>query len=227
MDFVFHTYLQDDVREEWEKYGDLIVDDLRESYLNLTVKTLRMLKWVLHNCSQAKYLIKMDDDVFLHMPKLLTFLLSQPGGYNPKLIAGHRYNGVKVDRDPWSKWFTPKSAYRAEKFPPFVAGFCYVLGMQAAQELYDAGMQLSLFHLEDVFLTGIVASKQHYELQQPGKIVTIKLWYHNFKTIKWIQEYIIVHEVSPTQFRCWTKRTLQTDFGLTSDLWPAFISCLV
>ncbi|CAL8119914.1 unnamed protein product [Orchesella dallaii] len=197
--------ISDGLRSEWERHGDVIVDDMQESYLNLTVKTLRMLKWALHNCAEANYLVKMDDDVYLNVPKLLTFLATNG---NPLLVAGHRYNEVGVDRDPTSKWYTPPGLWHREKFPVFVAGFCYIMGMQAAAKMFAESRHVPLFHLEDVFLSGIIGTERlNLELSQFGDIITMLEWYHYIKPVSWIRRKSIIHMVNDNQIRCWTRYT--------------------
>ncbi|ODM96713.1 Beta-1,3-galactosyltransferase 5 [Orchesella cincta] len=220
--------ISDGLRSEWERHGDVIVDDMQESYLNLTVKTLRMLKWALHNCAEANYLVKMDDDVYLNVPKLLTYLSTNG---SPLLVAGHRYNEVKVDRDPTSKWYTPPGLWHREKFPVFVAGFCYIMGMKAAAQMFAESRHVPLFHLEDVFLSGIVGTERlNLELSQFGEIITMLEWYHYLKPISWVREKSIIHLASSNQIRCWTRYTTTKELEEGSqskndsgDWWPLLL----
>ena len=49
---------------EAEERHDLVVEDFQESYLNLTVKTTYLLKWLnSSDCSRARFILKVDDDV--------------------------------------------------------------------------------------------------------------------------------------------------------------------
>ena len=49
---------------EAEEHHDLVVEDFQESYLNLTVKTTFLLKWLnSSDCSRANFIFKVDDDV--------------------------------------------------------------------------------------------------------------------------------------------------------------------
>jgi len=124
------------------------------------VKTMRMLKWVQHNCNQVSYLIKRDDDVYLNVPALVRFIHAHntTTSNGKDLIAGHKYDRIKIDGNPSSKWYTPPFLWDA-KFPAFVGGFMYVLGSNVRAILYDNALKMQLFHLEDVFLTGIVRQK--------------------------------------------------------------------
>ena len=42
-----------------------------------------------------------------------------------------------------------------------VAGTAYLMGRSTAAALYNASLDTPLFHLEDIFVTGILASKVH------------------------------------------------------------------
>ena len=137
----------------------MIVDDMFESYLNLTLKTLRMFKWVRSHCPEAEFIVKIDDDVHLNLHKfyeLLKPFTSSLEGRN--LIGGHLYEKSQPMRDPNSKWYTPTQLWPQEVLPNFVAGFFYVLGKDALAKIYAASFDLPLFHLEDVFLTGMIGS---------------------------------------------------------------------
>ncbi|GIY27779.1 UDP-GalNAc:beta-1,3-N-acetylgalactosaminyltransferase 1 [Caerostris extrusa] len=56
---------------EKQEYGDVIHYDFTDSYFNLTLKSVSMLKWVTTNCTNAKYVMKSDDDMFVNVPVLL------------------------------------------------------------------------------------------------------------------------------------------------------------
>lgn len=47
------TEVQDRIDYEVEKYGDVIQENFIDSYNNLTLKSIMMLKWVKHNCNNS------------------------------------------------------------------------------------------------------------------------------------------------------------------------------
>ena len=53
------------VKEEARIYQDLIVSDNPEGYSNLPLKTLSLMNYYLDNCQNSRYLLKVDDDVFV------------------------------------------------------------------------------------------------------------------------------------------------------------------
>lgn len=55
--------------------------------------------------------------------------------------------------------FTPPYLYDGEYYPNYLGGSGYVFTMDTAKKLYNASMDVPLFHLEDVYLTGMCAQK--------------------------------------------------------------------
>ncbi|XP_031639478.1 beta-1,3-galactosyltransferase 1-like [Contarinia nasturtii] len=173
---------QDQILEESRIHNDLIQESFLDTYNNLTLKTVMMLKWINNNCvGKVKFLMKCDDDTFVHVPNLIHFLL---GGtvpvynytlqrYNQKtirtlsaanrlhqyenLLIGTRFCKSKPIRDFRSKWFAPRYMYDKTNYPNYLSGTAYVFTMDASEKLYNASMVMPILHLEDVYLTGICA----------------------------------------------------------------------
>ena len=57
-------------------HQDILQWDFMDTYNNLTIKSILALKWAPAFCSNAKFVIKMDDDVFLNAINLANFLES-------------------------------------------------------------------------------------------------------------------------------------------------------
>jgi len=193
----------DTLKEEGNTYGDLIIEDFQEAYLNLTVKTIRMLKWVEHNCPDVLYTIKIDDDVFINVPVILKLLKSYDMTSGQDLIAGHKYTAIDVDDNVNSKWYTPKLAWH-KKLPNFAAGFCYILGSRVRSLLYQNALQTPLFHLEDVFLTGIVREK-YLDVDVVDFPVYVQWPFPKslMPACKVAQEIAVIHPFSAERARCY------------------------
>ena len=52
--------------KEAEDHNDIIVEDFHDTYLNLTIKTTYLLKWLggASNCSRAKFVLKVENVAF-------------------------------------------------------------------------------------------------------------------------------------------------------------------
>ena len=61
---------------EAEDHNDVVIEDFHDTYLNLTLKTTFMLKWIGKSCPDAKFVFKVDDDVFVNTEKLWATLES-------------------------------------------------------------------------------------------------------------------------------------------------------
>ncbi|XP_055524830.1 uncharacterized protein LOC129718261 [Wyeomyia smithii] len=172
------------VVNESEMYGDIIQESFIDSYNNLTLKTIMMLKWVVNNCDgRVKYIVKCDDDTFVNVPNLLQVLL---GGTVPlykasipfydrntiavtakknrlvevkRLLTGFLFCEVKPIADTSSKWYSPNYMYSKEFYPHYLSGASYLMNLEAAKLLYRTSLTTPIFHLEDVYLTGIVADR--------------------------------------------------------------------
>ena len=80
-----------------------------------------------------------------------------------KLIVGNISKGWKPVRNPKSKYFITESQYPEEKYPDFATGPSYLVSKAAVEPLVEAALEQLYIHLEDVFITGVVAEKVHVE----------------------------------------------------------------
>ena len=55
------------LKEESEKYKDLIVADYIDDYKNMTLKHLSQLRYFHEKCTKTKFLVKLDDDVAVNI----------------------------------------------------------------------------------------------------------------------------------------------------------------
>lgn len=144
------------VKEESRLFGDILVEDFIDSYTNLTLKTVFMLKWVHQNCPKAQYVMKVDDDVFLNVPHLQYDLFNKT---DTSLLTGSLICGARPIHNQWSKYYTPHYMFREGKYPNYLSGTGYLMSGDMVKRLFDAALTTPYFHLEDVFLTGICAKK--------------------------------------------------------------------
>ena len=140
---------------EAEDNNDIILEDFHDTYLNLTLKTTFLLKWMAASCSNSKFVFKVDDDVFVNPERLWSSLESShlysvmvnlPGeaGNKPTNIdyalIGHVMNTVHI-RDPQSKWYLPPTFYPLNIFPAFLSGTGYVFTGSLVPVLYACSLQ--------------------------------------------------------------------------------------
>lgn len=139
---------------ESEVYRDIVQEDFLDVYSNLTLKSIFGLKWALNNC-KAQFTMKCDEDVFVHLPNLVDFLAYQG---KPMSIMGIYTVNSPVIRYPGSKYYAPIYMYQSEVYPRYASGTAYVLHHEAAAAVFRRAFHVPLLHLEDVFVTGILAT---------------------------------------------------------------------
>jgi len=174
------------LQKESEKHGDIIVDDFEESYYGLTVKTLRIFKWFTMNLPKSNFLLKTDDDVYVNTPNFIQYLVNVQLRLkqSPATDTVQNYLGGSVvpGRSPhtintFSKWYVPPKLWkeqvtaiakltkdrsdnhRLSAYPPYLEGNFYVISGHTVPFLLNTSLQLPLFHLEDVYVTGFLASE--------------------------------------------------------------------
>ena len=150
------------IKMESETHGDILQERFEDSYRNLTVKTMLILKWYNQKCSHIPYLLKADDDVFLNTKNLHKVVSRNT---KDDILIGRLHCETKPVRDPRdprdpskrSKWYVSESEFRGEIYPPYLNGPGYLMSSSTAQKLFRAAHDVPLFVYEDVYLTGIVA----------------------------------------------------------------------
>jgi len=119
-----------------------------DSYAALTNKTVHLLEWSLQN-TRARYVMKVDDDVFLRVNDVLHELESPAS--SPPLFWGRVHKHSTPNRNPQSKSYIDFSEYTSTSFPPFVTGNAYVLSRDVVEKLVQqAETHNPWIHLEDV-----------------------------------------------------------------------------
>ncbi|XP_064292945.1 uncharacterized protein LOC128681385 isoform X3 [Plodia interpunctella] len=162
--------IQGKIEGEVEKYGDVIQEGFIDSYNNLTLKSIMMLKWIKNNCYESvRYILKTDDDMYINVPHLLMNLKTRSEKYDDKvakgfkskeyLLIGDLISGAKPVLDTHNKWYSPRYMYGGRVYPRYLSGTGYVLSAPAAHALYDAALNTHFFHLEDIFITGMCSAR--------------------------------------------------------------------
>ncbi|KAF7212592.1 beta-1,3-galactosyltransferase 1 [Nothobranchius furzeri] len=134
---------------ESKEHKDLIQSDFVDCYKNLTIKTMVMLEWLNLYCSNASYAMKIDSDMFLHVPNLVQLLINAPKtNYMTGLVA----HGGQVLRNPSSKWFLPHELFSPSVYPPYALGLGYILSLDLTNKLIEASRHVKAVYIEDVYL---------------------------------------------------------------------------
>lgn len=90
---------------EMRNHDDIVYFNLLDAYSNLTLKVAAMMQWQQRRCSDAAHLLKLGQDVMVHLPRL-SALISDGFGeqtVGDDWVLGRREPKVIVCRDRQSK----------------------------------------------------------------------------------------------------------------------------
>mgnify|MGYP001800962519 FL=1 len=146
---------QEKLEEENGQFQDMVQGDFIDSYENLTIKSLFLLKWASENCASAKYIFKLDDDVYAVLEDIRFHLKMNHVNFSPYTILGSIFNGAVPILDSKNKWHVKN--FHEAVFPRYVSGTAYIISQKLLRPLFQAGVNLPFVRLEDVFVTGISA----------------------------------------------------------------------
>ena len=182
------------------------MEDFRESYNNLTLKTIMGLKWASTFCSNAQFVFKVDEDNFVNVDNLLRYLKKTP--LQDDLLGGRCSTSSEPIRHRQSKWFVSLRQYPHPKYPSLCYGTAYVMSMRVAEKVFKASKNVPFFYLEDVYTTGLVANKKlgYQPISIPG--------FHSsgeFKRCYYKKSVIADHSFKPKQVRSMWYRVMAQD----------------
>ncbi|KAM5180199.1 beta-1,3-galactosyltransferase 5-like [Mantella aurantiaca] len=149
--------------KELNTYKDIIQKDFKDTYYNLTLKTLMGLEWITHYCPQTRYVMKTDTDMFVNTFYLVELLLRKNQTSN--FFTGFLKRNDHPIRNVHSKWYVSKEEYNGDKYPPFCSGTGYVFSVDVAQRIYNIASSVPFLKLEDVYI-GMCLDKLNITLQE-------------------------------------------------------------
>ncbi|ESO83741.1 hypothetical protein LOTGIDRAFT_84945, partial [Lottia gigantea] len=146
------------VQIEASEHRDIVEANFIDSYFNLTLKVLMGIKWVRTHCPKTKYIMKMDEDSFVDIPRLVNMLMSVspqnaifgPYSYSEKVTRPNLYGNS-------SKGAVSYEAYSPEWYPPHVKGNFYIMPYPLAVKIMNVSQYFPYMNIEDAYITGILA----------------------------------------------------------------------
>lgn len=151
--------LQRRLHVENVRHGDVIQGNFVDSYHNLTYKHVMGLKWASEHCMKAEYLIKMDDDIFVDLYKLTDLLKSDHFKMDNSSILCNVFDELIPSRTANNKWYVTIEEYPLDIYPKYCSGWIEVMTMEVTKNLVEKAMEMTPFWIDDIFVTGLVASR--------------------------------------------------------------------
>ncbi|NXH47171.1 B3GL1 acetylgalactosaminyltransferase, partial [Dicaeum eximium] len=183
------------VEDESILYGDIIRQDFVDTYDNLTLKTIMAFQWLSEFCSNARFFMKTDADVFINTPNLVKFLLQLNSSENVftgyPLVENFAYRGF--DR----KRYISYEEYPFQHYPPYCSGLGYILDGKLALRVYELMGHVKPLKFEDVYV-GICLNILKVNITIPEDAEQFFLYKINFDVCKY-RHLIAVHGLTSNE----------------------------
>ncbi|KAL3205527.1 hypothetical protein MRX96_040817 [Rhipicephalus microplus] len=127
-------------------FGDVIRADFEDTRKNQTLKSLLLLQWAHTFCPRVSFVLKADDDVYVDLPRL-----DRPAGVQEGSLRER--HAPRYGKPAGSTWA-----------PIYLSGAAYVMSGAIVGPMLRKALETPALHHENVFLTGIVASKLNVRL---------------------------------------------------------------
>lgn len=210
--------LAQDLLAENYAYGDLVQEDFAESFENLALKSVMGLKWFVTRCPGAAFALKTDDDIFVHVPNLLSAL---DGPSMEDAILCHSNPVRRILRhgegplpNRYLKYCVPRDQLPGELFPRYCGGFAYAFSQSSARRLYQASQATPTFFIEDAYVTGFCRLKAGLRtLEHPGITLKPRVTLARASCAFTRESRITSHELGPRDMRLlWREVNTQAFF---------------
>lgn len=171
---------------EAERFGDMIIlDDITDSHLSLTGRTLDGFSHALENF-RFKYIMKCDDDSFVDLPRVATEL--QRRQYHARFYWGYV---MGYNRIHFYGHYAEQEWSLCDRYLPYAVGGGYVLSRDLAELLMENRPYLKRYACEDVSV-GVWLAPYNIERRHDTRFNT-EARSRGCKNV-----FIVSHKVSPT-----------------------------
>uniref|UniRef100_A0A8D2L751 Hexosyltransferase n=1 Tax=Varanus komodoensis TaxID=61221 RepID=A0A8D2L751_VARKO len=148
---------QQELIKEMKQHQDLIQGDFLDSPENQTLKTLRTIEWVITFCSQARFILKTEEEMFINLPTLVEYLLNLRN-HPEDIYLGRLVPQETPNRDPQSHSYIPLHKYSEMYYPDYCSATAFVISQDVARKIYVASKEVPLILPPGVFV-GICTKK--------------------------------------------------------------------
>lgn len=143
------------LREENEKYHDIIQFDMKNHFMNLTLLAILTYNWTAHYCPGLAYYVRSDNDMWynprMHIRK---FLMER----RKEVLIGNIVQGNKPIRVDVSRYWMPESVFPAKVFDPYPSGCFVTIAGDTLRMIVKYCEHIGpIIYFDDVFLGQIAA----------------------------------------------------------------------
>ena len=135
---------------ESSQFGDILQEDYKDAYYNLSLKVMSGYKWAFKFCSHAKFTLRTADDNYINIPEIVKWVKTK-GLQNSHVQIGHKIGNNPVHRQKDKKWFVSPLEYPESLYPTYSMGTAFLFSMVAIKDIIKAAPNVPFFAIEDVW----------------------------------------------------------------------------
>lgn len=160
------------ILQESKKYNDIIQFNVEGSYYKLSVIMISIIRWLKSHCSNYKYVIHHQTDIFINIPYFFKHIDNSTITESCPLIGLIRYgySPVRDINSIYKKWYVPESVYPFSIYPNFPSAACIMFSEKLINMMDYATYHYNIIlPMDDVFIglllnyTGLTDSQCNYE----------------------------------------------------------------
>ncbi len=113
--------------DECKKYNDIVMGDFRDNPELITQKTMFAMQWFSKFCTGAKFFMKLQDDVFVNLPRLLRWLRQNQKELKDMILSNECKFNESVPLEDIEEWQALQRTFGENKqlsdmhYPPYCA----------------------------------------------------------------------------------------------------------
>ena len=111
------------IKQEFFTHLDIVQMKFNDSYYTITKKVMFSFKWIYKYCPNAKYALRINDDVFVNTFALIN-LFKNLIEYKPRQIYGWLVKNftAQVVRSHKDKFYVSRKEYALDQYPDYPSG---------------------------------------------------------------------------------------------------------
>ena len=153
--------------EESSQFGDILQENYKDAYYNLSLKVISGYKWALKFCNHAKFTLRTADDNYINLPEIVKWVNTK-GPKNSHVQIGHKLENIVVHRQRNKKWFVPFIEYPERVYPTYSMGTAFMFSMVAIKDIVKAAPNVPFFAIEDVWFGLLMREIKMGVVNEPG-----------------------------------------------------------
>lgn len=142
---------QKEIDQESYTNNDIIEGIFLDSAENQTLKIITMTQWAVTFCPNALFILKVDEDVFVNLLSLISYLLNLKA-HLEDIYVGRVIHQDMPNRDPTSQEFVPLIEYPEKYYPDYCSGEAFIMSQDVARMMYIVFKEVPIMVPADVFV---------------------------------------------------------------------------